>query len=160
MKYPDTCDRMTQDNLLDRRHFLVSVSLADGGLALGIVSSNSQRSWSADERVGDALSAWMEISKDDAVTMRVPTPEIDNGAMTQVAKSIDEELGCNWDGAIVESNFNKYRMLRINDRLPVINVHFDALSNHDRFDIASEAPAAPSGPTIGNAISKLRQTPA
>ena len=53
---------------------------------------------------------------------------------------------------------------RINERVPVINVHFDALSNHDRFDIIGEAPVGPIGPAIGNAIfqatgKRLRSTP-
>jgi isoquinoline 1-oxidoreductase subunit beta len=96
---------MTQDNLLDRRQFLVSASLAAGGLTLGIVSSTSRANtvpWSADAREGDELSAWVEISADDTVTMRVPTPEIGNGAMTQVAMNIAEELGCEWSRVTVE----------------------------------------------------------
>jgi isoquinoline 1-oxidoreductase subunit beta len=96
---------MTQDNLLDRRQFLVSASLAAGGLTLGIVSSTSRANtvpWSGDAREGDELSAWVEISADDTVTMRVPTPEIGNGAMTQVAMNIAEELGCGWSRVKVE----------------------------------------------------------
>jgi isoquinoline 1-oxidoreductase subunit beta len=90
---------MRQDNLLDRRQFLISVSLAAGGLALGLVSSESQATdvpWSSDVRERNELCAWVEVANDDTVTMRLPTPEIGNGAMTQVAMNITEELGCDW----------------------------------------------------------------
>ena len=45
-----------------------------------------------------------------------------------------------------------------------INIHFDALSGHERFDIIGEAPTGPPGPAIGNAIfqatgKRLRSTP-
>jgi isoquinoline 1-oxidoreductase beta subunit len=68
------------------------------------------------------------------------------------------------DGAIVEGNFDQYPMLRLGDRLPQINIHFEALSGHERFDLIGEAPVAPVGPAIGNAIfratgKRLRSTP-
>ena len=86
----------------DRRQFVVSASLAAGGLALGIVSIKAKASalasgpWSPDAIEGGELSAWVEIAGDDTVTMRVPTPEIGNGAMTQVAMNVTEELACDW----------------------------------------------------------------
>jgi isoquinoline 1-oxidoreductase subunit beta len=93
---------------LDRRQFVVSVSLAAGGLALGIVSPKAKTNhfasgpWSPDAIEGDELSAWIEIASDDSVTMRVPTPEIGNGAMTQVAMNVTEELACDWSRVKVE----------------------------------------------------------
>jgi isoquinoline 1-oxidoreductase subunit beta len=89
--------------------------------------------------------------------------QIEGGTIFGMNMTLNEQLTVK-DGAIVERNFNQYRMLRINDRLPVINVHFDALSNHDRFDIIGEAPVGPVGPAIGNAIfqatgKRLRTTP-
>jgi isoquinoline 1-oxidoreductase beta subunit len=92
----------------DRRHFIVSLSLAAGGLALGIVSvraaPNAAASgpWSSDAIDGSELSPWIEIGKDDTVTMRVPTPEVGNGAMTQVAMNLTEELGCDWSRVRIE----------------------------------------------------------
>jgi isoquinoline 1-oxidoreductase subunit beta len=106
VKHRYTYDYRIQNELLDRRQFLISASLAAGGWALGIVSAESNAStvpWSADVREGDELSAWVEISRDDTVTMRVPTPEIGNGAMTQVAMNIAEELGCDWSRVNVQS---------------------------------------------------------
>ena len=89
--------------------------------------------------------------------------QIEGGTIFGMNMTLNEQLTVK-DGAIAERNFNQYRMLRINDRLPVINVHFDALSNHDRFDIIGEAPVGPVGPAIGNAIfqatgKRLRTTP-
>jgi isoquinoline 1-oxidoreductase subunit beta len=92
----------------DRRQFIVSVSLAAGGLALGIVSVQAAASvsatgpWSSDAIAGGELSPWIEIGKDDTVTMRVPTPEVGNGAMTQVAMNVAEELACDWSRVRVE----------------------------------------------------------
>ena len=55
----------------DRRQFIVSVSLAAGGLALGIVSvratanGSAFRPSSSDAMDGSELSPWSEIGKDD-----------------------------------------------------------------------------------------------
>jgi isoquinoline 1-oxidoreductase beta subunit len=105
VRYRDTVDHARQDGLLDRRQFLVSASLAAGGFALGIVSTKSQAAsvpWSSGAREGNELGAWVEISDDDTVTMRLPTPEIGNGAMTQMAMNITEELGCDWSRVKVQ----------------------------------------------------------
>jgi isoquinoline 1-oxidoreductase beta subunit len=91
-----------------RRQFIVSVSLAAGGLAIGIVSVKAEGRvsafgpWSSDALEGAELSPWIEIAKDDTVTMRVPTPEVGNGAMTQVAMNVTEELACDWSRVRVE----------------------------------------------------------
>jgi isoquinoline 1-oxidoreductase beta subunit len=68
------------------------------------------------------------------------------------------------DGAVAESNFHEYPILRLGDGIPQIRVHFGALSGHDRFAIIGEAPVGPVGPAIGNAIfqatgKRLRTTP-
>ena len=89
--------------------------------------------------------------------------QIEGGTLFGMYMTLNEQLTVK-DGIVAERNFNQYRLLRINDRLPVVNVHFDALSNHDRFDIIGEAPVGPIGPAIGNAIfqatgKRLRSTP-
>jgi isoquinoline 1-oxidoreductase beta subunit len=86
--------------LHDRRQFIVSVSLAAGGLALGIAPARAKTGPAAND--GSELSAWIEIAADDTVTIRVPTPEIGNGAMTQVAMNVTEELHCDWSRVKVE----------------------------------------------------------
>lgn len=94
--------------VLDRREFLVSVSMIAGGLALGIGpaeaegSGGSSAPWGPDAGAGNELSAWIEIAQDNTVTIRVPTPEIGNGAMTQIAMNVTEELACEWSRVKVE----------------------------------------------------------
>jgi isoquinoline 1-oxidoreductase beta subunit len=65
---------------------------------------------------------------------------------------------------VVESNFDRYPVMRMGEIPPRINVHFDALSGHDRFAIIGEAPVGPVGAAVGNAIfqatgRRLRSTP-
>lgn len=91
---------------LDRRQFLVSASMVAGGMALGLRSmdavSDTPMPWAPDRAAGTELSPWIEIAPDDTVTLRVPTPEIGNGSMTQVAMNVTEELACDWARVRVE----------------------------------------------------------
>ena len=73
------------------------------------------------------------------------------GAVFALNMSLNEELTIS-DGRIVEGNFNAYPMLRIGDMPAKINVHFEALSGHDRFGIIGESPMGPVGPAVANAI--------
>jgi isoquinoline 1-oxidoreductase beta subunit len=88
---------------LSRRQFVVWSAVTAGGLALGIrlmrrgrQTELSSDPWEPDGAQGNELSAWIEIAADDTVTIRSPTPEIGNGAMTQVAMNVAEELACDW----------------------------------------------------------------
>jgi isoquinoline 1-oxidoreductase beta subunit len=88
---------------------------------------------------------------------------IEGGAIFGMNMALNEELTVK-NGAIVESNFDSYRMLRAGNSPTKINVHFDALSGHERLDIVGEAPVGPVGPAIANAIfaatgKRLRSTP-
>src|SRR3546814_18186048 len=88
--------------MLDRRQFLITAAFSVGGLAIGIsparssgtVAATQTGPWAPDSSDGKELSAWLEIGTDDTVTIRVPTPEIGNGAMTQVAMKVAEEQQC------------------------------------------------------------------
>ena len=83
---------------LARREFLVSTAVMGGGLALGLSASEAQAApWGTDVAAVDEFNAWLEIAPDDTVTVRVMCPEIGNGAMTQVAMNVAEELNCAWD---------------------------------------------------------------
>src|SRR3954447_15647036 len=78
---------MPESTTLTRRQFIVSASLASGGLALGVLSAEADPSatpnapWDSAGASGDELSAWIEIHRDDTVIIRGPTPEIGNGSM-------------------------------------------------------------------------------
>src|SRR5689334_15824468 len=88
---------------LDRRKFLVSATVVGGGMALGIGREARAAApaapigpWGPDSPAGIEFSPWIEIAPDDTVTVRVPQPEIGNGAMTQAAMTVAEELECDW----------------------------------------------------------------
>jgi isoquinoline 1-oxidoreductase beta subunit len=89
--------------------------------------------------------------------------QIEGGTIFGMNMTLNEQMTLK-NGAMVESNFHQYPMLRLGDRLPQINVHFDALSGHERLQIIGEAPVGTVGPAIGNAIfqasgKRLRNTP-
>lgn len=83
---------------LNRRRFMISASVVAGGMTFGIGKADaaSKGPWAPEQASGFEFSPWIEIRPDDAVIVRVPTPEIGNGAMTQVAMNVAEELGCAW----------------------------------------------------------------
>lgn len=98
------------------------------------------------------------VANEDAVRC-----QIEGGTLFGLNMTLNEEIGIR-DGAVANTNFHQYPMLRLGDELPGIRVHFDALSGHERFDIVGEAPVGPVGPAIGNAIfqatgKRLRSTP-
>lgn len=103
----------TGNNTVDlgRRRFLVSTSVLAGGMMLGmgeLVRADSEGRWAPDSPAPHELSPWLEITPEDKVLIRVPTPEIGNGAMTQMAMNLTEELACDWSKVSVEfSSINR-----------------------------------------------------
>lgn len=86
---------------LTRRAFLVTTAGFAGGMALGISTAEAENTspgpWGLTPAIGATeISAWIVIGADDSVTVRVPTPEIGNGVMTQTAMTVAEELACDW----------------------------------------------------------------
>jgi isoquinoline 1-oxidoreductase subunit beta len=87
---------------LARREFLIATAVLGGGLALGIGRADAKNTtanlpWAGGVATADEMSPWLEIAPDDIITVRVPCPEIGNGAMTQIAMNIAEELNCAWN---------------------------------------------------------------
>ena len=90
---------------ISRRQFIVSSAAFGGGMALGVVSADSADPaflgpvpWvETDALPGAELNPWISIGADDIVTVRVATPEIGNGAMTQTPMLVAEELACDWN---------------------------------------------------------------
>lgn len=98
-------DQMLKKTQMSRRQFLVSASVLAGGLSIQLLpvgalaaAANSAQP----QHAGDELSPWLSILPDDTIIVRVPTPEIGNGASTQQAMNIAEELECAWDKVRVE----------------------------------------------------------
>jgi isoquinoline 1-oxidoreductase beta subunit len=88
--------------------------------------------------------------------------QLQGGILFGLNMSLNEGLTIA-DGAVVEGNYDGLPMLKMPD-IPEINIYFEALSGHDRFEIVGEAPVGPVGPAIGNAIyqaigKRVRSTP-
>ena len=91
--------------MISRRQFIVSSAAFGGGMALGIVAADSAEAaflgplpWvETDALPGAEFTPWISIGADDIVTVRVATPEIGNGAMTQTPMLVAEELACDWN---------------------------------------------------------------
>lgn len=90
--------------VLTRRNFIVSSSVAVGGLALSIhiEADVSPRATTSRNSGPPELSAWLLIGADDTVTVREPMVEEGNGIATQAAMTIAEELRCDWSKVRVE----------------------------------------------------------
>src|SRR5467141_1304052 len=91
--------------MISRRQFVVSSAAFGGGMALGIVAAHSAEAaflgsvplGETDALPGAEFTPWISIGADDIVTVRVATPEIGNGAMTQTPMLVAEELACDWN---------------------------------------------------------------
>jgi isoquinoline 1-oxidoreductase beta subunit len=89
--------------------------------------------------------------------------QLQGGMIFGLNMSLNEELTVQ-DGRIVEGNFDQYPMLRMADTPRNLNVHFGALSGHERLSEIGEPPVGPIGPAIANAIfratgKRIRTTP-
>ncbi len=123
---------------LSRRQFIIRSSALAGGMLLGmgeLRAGTSPVPWGPDNSTAGELSPWLEITADDRVIVRVPTPEIGNGAMTQMAMNITEELACDWNRVSVQSSsINRdYREAGVYTRgfLPWFGGHGN---DHERMD--------------------------
>ena len=98
-------ERTILERKLSRRKFLVSAATVAGGLSLKLIPADALAA-AADPgaaiRSGEEFSPWLRILPDDTVIVSVPTPEIGNGATTQHAMNIAEELACAWNKVRVE----------------------------------------------------------
>ncbi|MSO72223.1 MAG: xanthine dehydrogenase family protein molybdopterin-binding subunit [Rhodospirillaceae bacterium] len=95
---------------INRRHFLITASAIGGGLAIGLKAAPAGAltpartpagPWGG-RATGSEFTPWLTIAPDNTVTVRVATPEIGNGVMTQAAMTIAEELACDWSKMVVE----------------------------------------------------------
>src|SRR3979490_2007876 len=100
---------MSEVTNLDRRQFIVSAMAVGGVLVVGTrpgVADAASADASVWDRAAGAGSAeftpWILIAPDDTVTVRVTTPDIGNGTLTQAAAFVMEELGTSWDKIKVE----------------------------------------------------------
>ena len=94
---------MTDKINMNRRQFVLTTAVVGGGLAVGLAPRSAAAAfvqaqpWDQPEPAGSIeFSAWVSIAPDDTITIRVPTPEIGNGVLTQVPATVCEELECDW----------------------------------------------------------------
>src|SRR5882757_9817459 len=88
--------------VIGRRQFLVTAAAFGGGMALGVVDADAAfvntLPWGdAVTPSGAEFTPWISIGPDNIVTVRVATPEIGNGVMTQAPMLVAEELACDWN---------------------------------------------------------------
>jgi isoquinoline 1-oxidoreductase beta subunit len=94
---------MNQVTALDRRQFVLSTLAAGGVLVVGLhehaLGAEPQATpWDKDNPAGSSeFTPWLSIAPDDTVMVRVTTPDIGNGVVTQAAAFVMEELGTSWD---------------------------------------------------------------
>ena len=93
---------MSKIQNVTRRQFVVTTAVLGGGLAIGLVAGQNAEAgvpepWGKVTPQGSSeFTAYLWIAPDDTVTVRVPTPEIGNGALTQNVMIVAEELQCDW----------------------------------------------------------------
>jgi isoquinoline 1-oxidoreductase beta subunit len=86
---------MTSADRLSRRSLLISAAAVGGGLVLGFELPDGGEP----ARAGDAapeLNAWIVISPDDTVVIRVARAEMGQGTFTALPMLVAEELECDW----------------------------------------------------------------
>ena len=98
---------------ITRRHFMVTSAAASGGLVIGFylpgaeasplavdqegIRIGSQPWMSPTEDAGAEINAWLVISPDDTVTVRVAQSEMGEGVFTSMPMIVAEELHCDWN---------------------------------------------------------------
>jgi isoquinoline 1-oxidoreductase beta subunit len=95
---------MTSDPKVNRRQFLLTTSVVGGAFVLGFVlpshrseaATIAARPWTSPTEGGTEVNAWLIISRDDTVTIRVAQSEMGEGVFTSMPMLIAEELQCDW----------------------------------------------------------------
>jgi isoquinoline 1-oxidoreductase beta subunit len=95
---------------LSRRHFIVTLASAAGGLALGIgaaprwaeAAAVATQPWDDNAYDPNDIDAWIAIDPDDSVLIRYQRSEMGQGSMTAVPMMLAEELQCDWSKVRVE----------------------------------------------------------
>jgi isoquinoline 1-oxidoreductase subunit beta len=95
---------------LTRRHFIVTVATAAGGLAIGIgaprraqaATTVGPQPWDESPTNPHDIDAWIAIDPDDSVLIRYQRSEMGQGSMTALPMIINEELQCDWSKVRIE----------------------------------------------------------
>ncbi|MEL7297825.1 MAG: molybdopterin cofactor-binding domain-containing protein, partial [Pseudomonadota bacterium] len=80
---------------LNRREFIVSNAAAGVGLAVGVLPASAGATSTAE--MTNEVNAWVVITPDDTVTVRIARSEMGQGTITGLAQMVAEELDCDWN---------------------------------------------------------------
>src|SRR3984957_10316889 len=129
-----TMDGLNEISTLTRRHFIVSLATAAGGLAVGIsamprgaqaTTTVAAEPWDQNAYDPHEIDAWIAIDPDDSVLIRYQRSEMGQGSMTALPMMINEELQCDLSKVRIEYA-SPNRNIREN------KVYGDMLSNGSR----------------------------
>jgi isoquinoline 1-oxidoreductase beta subunit len=95
---------------LTRRHFIVCIATAAGGLAVGVgaaprraqATTVGAQPWDENAYDPHEIDAWIAIDPDDSVLIRYQRAEMGQGSMTALPMIINEELQCDWSKVRIE----------------------------------------------------------
>src|SRR5215469_3688700 len=95
---------------LSRRHFIVTLATAAGGLAIGIgtlprgaqAAAVTAQPWDDGAHNPNEIDAWIAIDPDDSILIRYQRSEMGQGSMTAVPMMLNEELQADWSKVRVE----------------------------------------------------------
>src|SRR5262249_54418946 len=82
-----------QSAAINRREFLALVAATEGAFVLGFWAPPKA---SAQTAATPEINAWIVISPDDTVTIRIAQTELGQGVWTSNAMMVAEELQCDW----------------------------------------------------------------
>src|SRR5882762_4474694 len=87
---------MTNSFRKSRRDFLKVSATAGGGFALQLTVPATVLAQTATKPKGPELTAWIVITPDDSVLIRIARSEMGQGSSTGLAMLVAEELECDW----------------------------------------------------------------
>ena len=94
---------------MNRREFSIKVSAVAGGMVMGMsmmpeeaqAAAVNGQLWGVIPTAPE-FTPWLQIARDGTCTVRVTSPELGNGLITQFAMTMTEELQCDWSKVKVE----------------------------------------------------------
>lgn len=94
---------MTEMMNISRRGFVIGAGVAGAGLTISFLTGcGSEAETAAALASPPEVNAWVHISPDDVVTIRIARSEMGQGTLTGLAQLVAEELECDWSKVVTE----------------------------------------------------------